>query len=247
MRGFLLEMFTYFFTLSAFSHGRFLFISQIRQLFGSPLLMRHQSYGMLLGTSRELFHIIIRFAQLCHQSKPEDSDTVEKRMELISLEWRLRNWQFASADVDPDDLVDGDVMLASELYRLACLVSVVKAMDPLLATNSPAVQELVSVFIATLEKLPLESPVNTTLCWPLVVVGCYALVGTHRRIISARLKKNIETYKGENLVNSLRFLRSTWKREKEMRARHSGASELVFTSPTLFDLMQDVDISVTLL
>lgn len=202
---------------------------------------------MLLGTSRELFYIIVRFAQLCHDSKPEDFTTVETKMELTSLEWRLRNWQFASSDIDPDDPVDGDMMLSSELYRLACLISVVKAMDQMLATSSPAVQELVSAFITTLERLPLESPVNTSLCWPLVVVGCYTLVGTHRRIISARLKKIIETYKGANLVNSLRFLMSTWKRDKEIRARISGASELVFTNPTLFDLMQAVDISVILL
>lgn len=240
MRGFLFELFIYFSTLTHFGWTNNSSLSTLLpKLFQTPALTKHKSYGMLFGNFQELFSIITRISDIQRDIK-EAGRTAEITSELRTMEQTLMSWQ-PEPSISQELRVTDDISRASELYRLTCLLSVVKIIDPTLTPNSIVIRETVASFVAHLEKIPPKAPVNTILTWPLVIMGCDAVIATHRRIISARLHCSSESIKSANIERSLKFLRHTWKMQPDLGVPAVEGSLMSFK-----DLMQSSQMSVIL-
>ena len=66
LHGFLLELFCYFYTLAATTHGHQMKVDTALafQIFHCPMLLEHRIQGMLLGSSPKLFYIILRLSMV---------------------------------------------------------------------------------------------------------------------------------------------------------------------------------------
>jgi len=156
------------------------------------------------------------------------------------IEQTLHSWQ-PTVSITSNTAAADNISRASELYRLTCLLCIKKLLSPDLNCNSLAIREIVSTFVLHLEQIPPDSPVNTILTWPLVVMGCDAVIATHRRIISARVHASSENIKSANIELSLKFLRHTWKMQPEYGSE-VGAGEVT----SFADLMNESQMSVIL-
>jgi hypothetical protein len=97
-----------------------------------------------------------------------------------------------------------------ELYRLACLIFVKQAIDPLISPRAPELQKVVGCFLTELETLPHDSPSNGLLAWPLVITGFCAVAHAHQRIILARLRIIHKTWRTDIFPQTVDFLRRLW-------------------------------------
>lgn len=241
MRGFLFELYIYFATLTHFGWTNNHSLSTLLpKLFSTPALTKHRSYGMLFGNGQELFSIITRISDIQRAIKAAGGLTPETTSELTTIEATLQSWQ-PSAQISAQLSATDDISRASELYRLTCLLCITKLLSPDLNCNSLAIREIVSSFVLHLEQIPSDSPVNTILTWPLVVIGCDAVIATHRRIISARVHASSENIKSANIELSLKFLRHTWKMQPEYGS-DVGTGEVA----SFADLMNESQMSVIL-
>jgi hypothetical protein len=222
LRGFLFEIFCYLFTLTAFSHSRGLSLDLASMIFRSPFIQGRPYQGILLGRCRDLFFIIFRVAALTqHLTRTAPLDALIQT-ELLDIESRLTA-QPSLAPPPSTSSAPGGEDIASELYRLACLLHVRNLLSASREAPAPANHDLVEQFTRHLATLPVSSPVNGILCWPLVIAGLSAVVSPHRRMIAGRLRANHATWRTDILTRSADFLRHTWNEEKAGREARGGA------------------------
>ncbi|RFU33823.1 hypothetical protein B7463_g2496, partial [Scytalidium lignicola] len=235
MRGLLFEVFCYMFTLVASSHGKALELSLAYQVFYSPFLTGHACEGMLLGTSRKLFLLILRISMLTtsQDSVPLDASS---RFELEAIELQLSNLKFNKPTDRNDDEEAYDHATISELYRHACLLHVKTTLNHQLSIKSDIIQNIVTDFVSQLEELPISSPANNILVWPLVIVGLCTITQCHQRIISARLRKNHETWRSEILPQNAAFLIRTWKPYRNPSKHWRSRNEVPYLARRLLNL-----------
>jgi len=213
LRGLLFEVFCYIFTLTSFSHSGNLQLPLALQVFNSPFL-GNQYQGILLELSLELFHMILRISILINKTSSSSFFDPTTRTELELIETQLYNWQHPKTSEDTEKIASNDESIASELYRLACLIHVKKILTPDLSLQSPEIQHLVLQFTINLKDLSPTSPANGILCWPLVVAGMCATAGTHRRLILGRVRKNNEMWRSEIFTKSADLLCKQWREDK---------------------------------
>lgn len=103
-----------------------------------------------------------------------------------------------------------DDRIVFELYRLACLVYVKRTVDPHASLRHPYIQRVIASFIKVLHSLPMNSFANGILGWPLVTVGLCSVVGSHQRIIIARLRSIHNTWRSDIFTQNIEFLRGHW-------------------------------------
>lgn len=224
LRTFLVEIFCYFFALTTFSHGPSLAITPAAQIFESLRLKDDniQSQSLLLGPSQDLIVTIFRVSALTIHSAPRMLMDDARRSHLIGLEFQLQNWHrsvpvgntVTSKSYEQENFDDDMVMF--ELYRLACLAYVKNTLDPQVSPRNPSLQQIVASFVNELRSLPVNSPVNGLLVWPLVVIGLCAVVSTHQRIIIGRLRTVHKTWRSDIFIHSIKFLRDRWKTYREL-------------------------------
>ncbi|KAE8410483.1 fungal-specific transcription factor domain-containing protein [Aspergillus pseudocaelatus] len=224
LRSFLFELFCYYFSLVAFSHASKLSLCQASVIFSSPIVTQYLQQGNVMGTSQRLFMCIFRISMLAEKVTSErqlhDSPA---RMELVMLEQQLVAWQAGLPTRGDADVAWLNDAITSELYRLACLIYIKKVLDTALSDHSPPIQALVMAFVEHLGHLPPDAPSNNILCWPLVVAGLSAVVGTHQRAISTRLGQIYDIWRSDILCQSAAFLRQKWRDDRNPN-RHSAAS-----------------------
>lgn len=206
----MLEVFCYIFTLAAFSHGQSLQLSLASHVFHSSLITGIRNHGLLIGRSIKLFDFILQISTLTCQREELDAMIVSN---LEAIEFQLSNWH-SIEEMYEQNAYSADEIVTTELYRLACIIHLKLTLTPHLALRSSQIQDYVSQFVASLEMLPILSPVNNILCWPLVVVGMAATTGSHRRIIAGRLQKNHERWRSEILTESLALLHKKWREDR---------------------------------
>ncbi|OGM42225.1 Zn(II)2Cys6 transcription factor [Aspergillus bombycis] len=225
LRSFLFELFCYYFSLVAFSHGSRLSLPQASAIFNSPIVTQYLQQGNVMGTSQRLFMCIFRISILAEKVTSErqfhDSPA---RTELTVLEQQLLTWRLElplRRDADVTWLNDA---ITSELYRLACLIYIKKVLDPALSDHSPPIQAHVVAFVDHLGHLPPDAPSNNILCWPLVVAGLSAVLSTHQRAISTRLGQIYDIWRSDILCQSAAFLRQKWRRDRSPNRCFASAS-----------------------
>ncbi|PWY89717.1 hypothetical protein BO70DRAFT_426171 [Aspergillus heteromorphus CBS 117.55] len=240
LRGFLFEMFCYFFPLAAFSLGPKLSISLswADRIFASPSVMAYIRNGHIMGTSQHLFIAIYRIALLGQKLVSGQPDQVSAaRRELILLDRELisRQTDFTPTEysMDLDQLSDA---ITSALYSLACRIHIKRLL--LLAPSQPdtenenedaeeeeeeeeeeedslaAIQSLVTEFIHTLHHLPPDSPSHNIMSWPLVVAGFSASSAAHQRIIAAKLDIIYTEWQSAIFSKGAAFLREKWRGDR---------------------------------
>ncbi|KAJ0103864.1 hypothetical protein J7T55_001234 [Diaporthe amygdali] len=213
LRGLIFEIFCYIFTLTAFSHGHNLQLNLALQIFNSPFLTGCQYQGILLGRSREVFFYILRVSMLADDVRSAAASSTAAASELRTIETQLSQpHPFSPKELHTAASDDADLIF--NLYRLGCLLYVKRTLNPQLAHQSPEIQNLIQEFVSSLEELSPSSPANGVMCWPLVVAGLGATVGTHRRLIASRLRKNHETWRTDILKRSEEFLSKTWRENR---------------------------------
>ncbi|KAE8313960.1 fungal-specific transcription factor domain-containing protein [Aspergillus transmontanensis] len=221
LRSFLFELFCYYFSLVAFSHGSKLLLCQASAIFNSPIVTQYLQQGNVMGTSQRLFMCIFRISMLVEKVTSErqihDSPA---RAELVMLEEQLIAWQAELPSRRDADVAWLNDAITSELYRLACLIYIKKVLDTSLSDHSPPIQALVLAFVEHLGHLPPDAPSNNILCWPLVVAGLSAVVVTHQRAISTRLGQIYDIWRSDILCQSAAFLRQKWRDDRN----HSAAA-----------------------
>ncbi|KAL4771873.1 fungal-specific transcription factor domain-containing protein [Aspergillus nidulans var. acristatus] len=218
LRAFLLEIFCYFFSLTSFTHGSSLILDRGSEIFDS--IDYHTGQSLLLGPSQDLIITIFRITRLTLHP-PYMSEIV--RSELASIEFQLEAkstiGQISLALHDPGEQMcetvnhlsfSYDDRVVFELYRVACLIFVKQAIDPLISPRAPELQKIVGCFVSELETLPHESPSNGLLAWPLVITGFCAVAHAHKRIILARLRIIHKTWRTDIFPQTVDFLRRLW-------------------------------------
>lgn len=226
---FLLEIFCYFFALTAFSHGPSLAITPAAQIFELLPLKSHniKSQSLLLGPSQDLIVTIFRVSALTMHSAPCMPMDDTRRSELTNLESQLQNWH-RSVPIENTMMVESDKyensdddMAMFELYRLACLAYIKSTLDPQASPRNPSLQNIVTSFVNELGSLPNDSPANGLLVWPLVVIGLCAVVSSHQRIIIGRLRAVHNTWRSDIFVHNMKLLRDRWKKYRELEELYS--------------------------
>ncbi|KAL4901570.1 fungal-specific transcription factor domain-containing protein [Aspergillus multicolor] len=178
LRAFLLEVFCYFFSLTAFSHGSSLIMDLAAQVLDSIDYCTTRS--LLLGSSQKLIITIFRITRLAKDS-PRMSGTVLAELADIESQLACDTINQKSLNIhEQSDPMPGSIGQADysqedrimyELYRCACLIYVKQTIDPLMSPRAAEIQYIVNCFVAKLETLPPDSPSNGLLAWPLEEVA----------------------------------------------------------------------------
>lgn len=231
LRGFLLELFCYFFTLAASTHG-----SLIRsddkfayQVFHSPFLQSHHGRGMLLGAQSEVFHIILRLSVALNRHSNSLPDQSSLQLELASIQSDLSQIEIHSQpdqDSQSEDIGSPtELHTTSKLYYIACQLLLYQLMYTDQSLCDELVSEALPLFFDTLESLPLSSSANGVLCWPLFIAGLSSNTGRYRSAVLSRLK-TIETgWRSPIALQASKHLNRMWKDS------HRGVDFLMTSSP----------------
>ncbi|KAJ5084493.1 Zn(II)2Cys6 transcription factor [Penicillium alfredii] len=226
LRGFLFELFCYFFALATYSLGSRLALYQACRIFNSPSITQYLQNGHVMGTSQHLFLTIFRISILVEDMTLGSEDVAAKaRSELMALEEQLDATLTQSYHINEDmDIGCLNDAVTSEMYRLACLIYLKKVLCPPTPDEDPTIQSLVNAFVYQLGHLPSGSPSDTILSWPLVVTGLCATMSTHQRIIIAKLNQIFEVWQSDIFSRGAEFLREKWQRDRDARAIISSES-----------------------
>lgn len=215
LRGFLFEVFCYFFALTAYSLGPRLALSQARQIFNSPFVLQCIQKGHVMGTSQHLFMMIFRISHLAQSMAFDACDIVSiARSELSAIEKELSDLEPSARAIHEVNISSLDDAVTSEMYRLACLVYARQILDPGLQIQHAMIQNLLDEFMNQLGQLPPDSPSDSILCWPLVVAGLCATMNEHQRLIIAKLGRIHEIWQCEIFSLSAEFLREKWRKDR---------------------------------
>ncbi|KAJ5724321.1 hypothetical protein N7488_002356 [Penicillium malachiteum] len=224
LRGLLLEMFCYFFSLAAFSLGPKLTLSRASPIFNSPSVIWLIQHGHILGTTQHLFITIYRISLLTQNLVSQDPEVASAvRSELQLYDQHLDSLQ---PNPNPDQNIEAGCLhdtVTSELYRIACQIHVKR----LLAQDTPdeddIIQQLVISFINLLHQLPDNSPYQNILSWPLVVAGYSAPTKGYQDLISARLDQIQSEWRSDVFSKSAVFLRLKWRTDRGSACASSGS------------------------
>ncbi|PYH88375.1 hypothetical protein BO71DRAFT_445303 [Aspergillus ellipticus CBS 707.79] len=185
------------------------------QLFDWMSLQKHQSQGMLLGSSPELFYIILRLSVVLNNT-PSLGSNHATLSELSSIEQDLERFSIDQTFTshhrsDKTDLELNEAQLTSKLYYLACKLQLSQAMQPTAPISNKSKQKLVTAFFETLEILPIKSSANGVICWPLFIAGLSTITGKYRSAILIRLR-TIETgWRSSIALQTSKYLTRQWK------------------------------------
>lgn len=220
LRTFLLELFSYFFALTAFSHGPSLALTPAGEVFDVISANSHQllGQGMLLGPSQALITTIFQVTRFVMRAPSMMYGMF--RSELAIIEHQLQSARNltgfpAESEQSPYQMQSSifysqDDKTLFELYRLSCLVYVKQILDPHVHPSDHQLQHIVNSFIDELGALESDSPLNGILAWPLLVVGLCAVTRAQQCLILARLRESHKIWRTDIFTTTMDFLRQRW-------------------------------------
>lgn len=128
-------------------------------------------------------------------------------MSFTLLESQISNWK-------PSDHVDHDVALTGKVYQQALLLYLITILGKPSydegSLHNTKIQEITSQTMLLLDHLPATKQINTSLCWPLTVLGSCALYPQQQEIIRARLETMFATIGLGNMLKTKEFLEYIW-------------------------------------
>ncbi|OBT52171.1 hypothetical protein VE04_06914, partial [Pseudogymnoascus sp. 24MN13] len=212
LRGFVIEFYLYIAILSNTQLGpewNELIIEDCSLLYGDGTT-DCKSWGMFFGYANDLFGILPAVSAFAHQSSREEEDSTNKSFEFIvnyySLLAQVNSWH-------PPEAGDLAFVACGRIYQQALLLLLHTSFyrDELGSmTLNNLLEQGVREFLALLESLPVESPIATTLCWPLSIAGSCARSELHRNSIRKHLKMMYKRFNMENITAVLRVLEALW-------------------------------------
>ncbi|RFU27346.1 hypothetical protein B7463_g9004, partial [Scytalidium lignicola] len=195
-RAFLIERYAYTIVLANISMGEesdSWVLHDVAQLFP---LMKSSYTGTLgsgtIGCVHELCRLIPTVSSLAMKRQKEESlgiESWETISTFLSLYTTIKKWESVCTDEF--------YTLCGKIYQHTLLVYLASSFERYeqQANNdvfygseySPLVGLAFSNFIPLLDSVPVDSPMSSTLCWPLVVFGSCAKLAEHRELVRARL------------------------------------------------------------
>jgi hypothetical protein len=151
-----------------------------------------ESAGKLSGRLHELFQLIPVVSKLARKRETEEFLQLgawDTRSSYLSLRAKLLSWK--------SNVSDEVHTMCCRIYQQALIVYLTSSFERFdknledgvdsRSTYSPLVKTSFDNFIQLLLSVPVESPISTTLCWPLVVFGSCAKLPEHCDVIRRRL------------------------------------------------------------
>lgn len=217
---FLVEYYVYTATLSIVSIdcrvGPQFLLSESLEAYAHTLISRGY-VGSLCGCWLELllhipviFQIGRRFLAEGEASRPINADDFSL---FAHVQASIKNWA-PSTELRPD------VALAGRIYQQAMLLYLYTALAPISGagggdtggTHGAAVAEALDHAFEHLERLAMDARINTSLCWPIVVIGSCVADGEERRaLLRTRLDVMFATIGLGNIRQTGALLEQIWK------------------------------------
>ncbi|KIW73682.1 hypothetical protein PV04_01780 [Phialophora macrospora] len=173
---------------------------------------RNARSGLWCGAALELFLTIPQVSLLTgrlHREALAGIVSLDTKLATSSLQSTISTWTTESTDES--------FVACGKLYQqalLVCLGSPIAASNAHPENDSVVVQEACWHLDHLLESLPIESPISTTLCWPLVVIGLRTKDSYYQNIIRQRLTAMMGHLVLRNIQEVLRLLECVWANEE---------------------------------
>ncbi|KAF4865664.1 hypothetical protein CGCSCA1_v013915 [Colletotrichum siamense] len=235
-RAFLRERYAYIMTLAHISMGQEsdLWVQEdIAQIF--PTSKAEPESHFTSGCVHELFGLVPMVSVVARRTRNElrrGTGLVDATIECWRLRSIISSWQPRS-----DDEV---YRLCGRLYQQTLLVYLESALESEpggLSTHGSGLsltERTLEGFVRFLETVPVDSPISTSMCWPLAIFGSCARSTEHRSVISSRLEELSLTYATQSVRDTQRLLEMIWEQKDP-----DMASPLCFA-----DLMKREDMTV---
>jgi hypothetical protein len=220
LKDFLIEYYTYTSALSMISidvavMGEPLLGLETQKL--AQRLVESHYVGSLCGCWLELLLIIPRIYELGRHWIAEDPETnhaSSPSLEHIStfavLQREIIAWT-------PNPTVSQDVATAGRLFQQAVLILLYTLLQRCYrsrsSTSHALVENEIAAGLASLLKVPVSARINTSLCWPIAVIGSCVSDEERQNILRSRLQANFETIGLGNIKQTLNVLENVWERD----------------------------------
>ncbi|KAH7144498.1 fungal-specific transcription factor domain-containing protein [Dactylonectria estremocensis] len=117
----------------------------------------------------------------------------------------------------PGPSVDQEALLASLIFKQAVLLYLWTSVDKPPSGESHSMQSMlinhaVQEAISVLDQLPASARVNSSLCWPLTIIGCCTRSPEVQDIIRTRLNTMVESIRLGSIRQILGLLERVWSR-----------------------------------
>lgn len=181
-------------------------------------LADEQYVGQLSGCWIELFLIILQIHQLRQgimgnlkgQVKPTFADNI---IMFGSLQTQAQCFF-------PASFVDQELLLASLIFKQAVLLYLWTSVDKPPSGDSNSMQTMlishaVQEAMSILDQLPASARVNSSLCWPLTIIGCCTRDPASQDAIKGRLKTVFESTRLGSMRQALLLLERVWSKPNE--------------------------------
>lgn len=193
VRGFVAEFYSYQAVLADISIDttsvKEIFIGEdIDTLFSNDVLT-HRGSGMLYGCAQSLFQLIPQISELSRRRMQDEQDYGRCSVENLNTYFRLRD--MIEQHALPLENVEASFAVCSLLYQQAILVYLetsIRKFELISPGHSSFIENALNKFINLLNSLPVASPICTTLCWPIMVLGSWATSTYHCTAIRQRLE-----------------------------------------------------------
>lgn len=193
VRGFAAEFYTYQAVLADITidtaSTQEIFIGSDMNILFSYDILKHRGSGMLYGCAQPLFELIPQISELSRRRMKDERDYGRCSVENLNTYFLLRDKveQYAV----PTENTEVSFVICGLLYQQAILVYLetsIRKFELISPGHSEFIENALNKFVNLLNSLPTASPICTTLCWPIMVLGSWATTNHHRTTIRRRLE-----------------------------------------------------------
>lgn len=179
----------------------------------SPYLPKSAVCGVLRGSAIELFLLIPQVSVLGSYGYRQKRSQMPTSWEMVSTYLNTRS--FISRWEPPAD-AESDAALCGKIYQQALLVFLETTYNKseLRTTRHPCVASAFDALKPLLSSLSVSSPSNTTICWPLVILGICARLPEEQQMIRQRLSNIYETQRLLNVQQAIELLQVVWSKSQ---------------------------------
>jgi hypothetical protein len=177
-------------------------------------LVARKYVGQLCGCWLE---ILILISQIFHLGQVMSSPTVDG--EISPSPDNIVNFAFLQSQVMgffPDPSVTPYTRLAGLVWKQAALLYLWTVLgkphqQPEGSFQRALVESAVAEAVALLDQFPASVRINTSLCWPLAVIGCSTSDSSVQQVLRTRLQTMLDTIGLGNMRQTLVLLEHIWE------------------------------------
>lgn len=224
MRKFLVEYYTYAATLSMISINPHSSTQSMLmpELENMACELASENYvGHLCGCWLELLLLIPRIFELgCRALTGEtgNSPNFPSSDDFVAF----GSLQIQILSYSPNPTVNLEVSLAGRIFQKTILLYLLTIFSAFPSENAGSYSNLVSSTIveaiSLLETVPAQHRINTSLCWPIAVLGSSISDDYHQRILRTRLHTMLQSIGLGNIHRTLLLLEQMWLLPPEGRS-----------------------------